>query len=293
MNTNSRTVNTNSEAQQPRLSEELNVRWELWNGDYKDILSPLRADSCDLILTDIPYNISRETSFANMSPEGPQRLGVSMQFGKWDTKELDLQEMSQKFFRVLKPHGTAIVFYDLWKTSHLAEAMREAGFSMLRWVIWEKTNPVPLNMRSTYMSNSREIAVSAAKKGKPTFHGSYHNGVYSLPIPRETRIHPTQKPKDLFSQLVKMHSNEDDLVVDPFCGSGTSAVAALMNGRRFYGGDINADYCKAARDRIENAFPDAKGRTLTLLSGQNSEEEERCEDTEDNGEEEAPLSLWR
>ena len=112
-------------------------------------------------------------------------------------------------------------------------------------------------MKSTYLSNSREIAVVGVKGGKPTFNAKYHKGtyhhkgVYLKPIPRHNgnRIHPTQKPLDLFAELIRVHSNSNDLVIDPFLGSGTTAVAAVESGRRFFGGDIDPKYVKAARKR--------------------------------------------
>ena len=213
----------------------------------------LRAGSVDLVLTDPPYTISRKTGFSQVRT-GVKRFAVSMEFGAWDAQQIDLDALAEGMFRVLRLGGTAIVWYDLWKLSHLSEALERAGFAMLRVLIWQKTNPVPLNMQATYLSNSREIAVVAVKGGKPTFHGSYHNGVYPYPIPRHNgnRIHPTQKPLDLFVKLVEQHSDPGDLVIDPFLGSGTTALACLKAGRRFYGCDIDPHYIAQARKRIDD-----------------------------------------
>lgn len=65
------------------------------------------------------------------------------------------------------------------------------------------------------------------------------------------RIHPTQKPLDLFTELVGVHSRPGDLVVDPFLGSGTTAVAAVESERKFYGGDIDHHYVQEARRRVQ------------------------------------------
>ncbi len=115
--------------------------------------------------------------------------------------------------------------------------MESAGFKMVRLVIWQKTNPVPLNMRATYLSNSREMAVTGVKVGKR------HNG---------NRMHPTQKPLLLFEDLVQKHSNTGDLVVDPFLGSGTTGAAAVRNARRFSGCDLDNNYVKIARERMKS-----------------------------------------
>ncbi|MBC6436549.1 MAG: site-specific DNA-methyltransferase [Rhodobacteraceae bacterium] len=214
-------------------------------------MKEIDAKSVDLVLTDPPYVISRSTGFAKVK-NGLDRFAVSMDFGQWDHEEIEIDTFCAEAFRVLRTGGTAIIWYDLWKITLLETALREAGFKMVRLIIWEKTNPVPLNQCATYLSNSREVAVSAVKGGKPTFNGKYDNGIYKLPIPRHggKREHPTQKPIDLFSNLVAKHSNPGDLVIDPFLGSGTTAVAALEQNRRFKGCDINPDYVAVARRRV-------------------------------------------
>lgn len=233
--------------EEPQATEAL-----IKQGDFRDLLGGVTPGAADLILTDPPYAISRPTGFANVGENSVERFAVSMDFGGWDHSAIDLNALSQGMFAALRRGGTAIVWYDLWKISNLSEAMTAAGFKMLRLLIWEKTNPVPLNMRSTYLSNSREIAVAGVKGGKPTFHAEYHKGVYQYPIPRHNgnRIHPTQKPLDLFTELVGVHSNPGDLIVDPFLGSGTTAVAAVESGRKFYGGDIDRHYVEESRRRV-------------------------------------------
>ena len=180
----------------PRIKEDLNCHIEECGFDA--FLDTLDAGSVDLALTDPPYTISRKTGFKSVKA-GVKRFAVDMEFGQWDTEQINLNDLACGLFRVLRKGGTAIVWYDVWKQSHLAEAMTAAGFKMLRVLVWQKTNPVPLNMRATYLSNSREIAVMGVKGGKPTFHGSYDTGVYAdidgdvyeHPIPRHNgaRLH--------------------------------------------------------------------------------------------------------
>ena len=226
---------------------------EIVRSDFSDFLLDAKKQGCaDLILTDPPYTISKKTGFASVGKKSVKRFAVSMDFGKWDAQQIDLCKMAQGFYRVLRTGGTAIVWYDLWKLSHLSAAMSDAGFRMLRIIIWEKTNPVPLNMKATYLSNSREIAVVGVKGGKPTFHSQYDNGNYRQPIPRQRggRAHPTQKPLDLFCALIQKHSNKGDLVIDPFLGAGTTALAAKMTDRKFMGCDISAEYTRRAKKRL-------------------------------------------
>ncbi len=221
--------------------------------DYRDFINALPPKSVDLILTDPPYCISKKTGFSEVK-NGEKRFAVSMDFGQWDQIEVNLEDMARTFYAALRRGGTAIVWYDIWKIGKLKDAMDAAGFKMLRLIIWQKTNPVPLNMRATYLSNSREMAISGVKIGKPTFNSKYDSGIYEYPIPRHNgnRLHPTQKPLLLFEDLVCKHSNPGDLVVDPFLGSGTTGVAAVKNSRRFAGCDLDDKYARIASDRIQD-----------------------------------------
>ena len=136
--------------------------------DYKDFMDSLPLGSVDLILTDPPYCISKETGFKGIV-NGEKRFAVSMDFGEWDHVEINLNDMAEVFYKSLRRGGTAIVWYDLWKVVKVKDAMESIGFKMIRQIIWDKTNPVPLNMRATYLSNSREIAVVGVKGGNPLF----------------------------------------------------------------------------------------------------------------------------
>ncbi|MGU9963952.1 MAG: DNA-methyltransferase [Candidatus Halichondribacter symbioticus] len=233
------------------VSVPKNIPKNIYCQDWQVFMDDQPKGSVDLILTDPPYAISRETGFSSVK-KGVPRFAVSMDFGEWDHQKIDLETFAHACYRALRTGGTAIIWYDVWKITDVETALRNAGFKMLRLIIWQKTNPVPLNQSATYLSNSREVAVVGVKGGKPTFHGRYDNGVYETPIPRHggQKLHPTQKPIDLFAKLVLKHSNAGDLVIDPFVGSGTTGVAAVQNNRRFRGCDIDATYAKAADARV-------------------------------------------
>ena len=240
--------------------------------DYRELLRKyVSPESTHLILTDPPYAISRKTGFTNGNPK-VKKLAVSMDFGKWDHSEIDLDDLAKSAYAALRKGGTFIIWYDLWKITHVKDALENAGFRMIRAIIWQKTNPVPLNSKKTYLTNSREIALVGVKGSNPTFHSAYDNGIYTTPIsdddaihrdivyeepiPRHNgqRIHPTQKPLTMFSEIVRKHSNEGELICDPFLGSGTTAMAALQNNRHFIGGDIEQKYVNLAQDRIKKEF---------------------------------------
>jgi site-specific DNA-methyltransferase (adenine-specific) len=129
--------------------------------------------------------------------------------------------------------------------------MKTAKFKQLRFLEWVKTNPVPINSKLNYLTNSREIALSGVKRSKPTFNSKYDNGIYKYPIYHgKDRFHPTQKSLPLFEELVQKHSSEGALVLDCFAGSATTALAARNTGRNFIGCEMNEEYYNKSKERL-------------------------------------------
>ena len=183
-----------------------------------------------------------------------KKYAVQTDFGDWDAQfSLEkLQSFVSEFYRVLKKGGTAIIFFDLWKISDLKSMYDSAKFKQVRFIEWIKTNPQPRNSNVNYLTNSREIALLAVKGGKPTFNSKYDNGIYQYPLySGKDRFHPTQKSLLLFEDLIHKHSNEGDLILDPFLGSGTTAVAAKSTNRNFIGCEIDKTFFEKSVERIE------------------------------------------
>ena len=238
--------------------------------DGLDYLRSLKSNSIDLVLTDPPYQISRETGMQHARDNGlgNAKFHIQTKFGEWDEgfEVAQLEPFIKETYKKKKKGGTLICFYDIWKTSFLAQIFKDCKFKQLRFIEWLKTNPVPINSKINYLTNSREIALTAVKGGKPTFHSSYDNGVYREAIYQgkkkkignityKERCHPTQKSINLFESLIKKHSNPGDLVIDPFLGSGTTLIAALNVGRDFSGCEIDIDYYNKMLERLKIFYP--------------------------------------
>ena len=173
------------------------------------------------------------------------KYSVQTEYGDWDTKftmEI-LDEFISGYYKKLRKGGTLIIFFDIWKITPLKEIMEKYKFKQIRFIEWVKTNPQPLNSSTNYLTNCREIALLAVKSGKPTFNSKYDNGIYNYPLQGgKNRFHPTQKSLHLFEDLIKKHSNEGDIVLDTFLGSGTTAVACKNTGRICKGCEISKEY---------------------------------------------------
>ena len=239
--------------------------------DGLEFLKSLDTGTVDLILTDPPYQISKESGMqkAKENKRGLKKFRVQTKFGEWDESfgVNDLEPFVKEMYRVLKPSGTLICFYDLWKLSFLARLFEDNKFKQLRFIEWIKTNPVPVNSKLNYLTNSREIALTAVKKSKPTFNSEYDNGIYKYPIYQgatktldngteiKERCHPTQKSVPLFETLINKHSQPGDLVIDPFLGSGTTFIAARNCERAFRGAELSKEYYDLCLKRIECFYP--------------------------------------
>ena len=227
----------------------------LTNQSCFDFLKTTPDKSVDLVLIDPPYEVSRDTNFQSGEPKGDNtdRFRVSMDFGEWDNNFTGLDLVIKECYRILKDGGTLICFYDLWKLTALKDYFELANFKQLRFIEWVKTNPVPLNSKTNYLTNSREIAVVGVKKGKPTFNSEYDNGIYNYPICHDKgRFHPTQKPVALLEDLILKHSHKNDTVLDCFAGSGSTAVVAHNTGRNFIGCEVSKEYFDKTLERFRN-----------------------------------------
>jgi site-specific DNA-methyltransferase (adenine-specific) len=184
-----------------------------------------------------------------------KKYAVKTNYGEWDSEFTmeQLELFTKHFYRILKPSGTCIMFFDLWKITNLKEMLETEKFKQIRLVEWIKTNPQPINSSVNYLTNCREIALLGIKKSKPTFNSKYDKGIYHYPLQGgKNRFHPTQKSLPLFEELMKKHSNEGDTVLDCFAGSATTAIAAQNTDRNFIGCEMNEEYFNKSIERIKN-----------------------------------------
>ena len=228
-----------------------------------ELLSTIENNSVHLVLTDPPYIISRKSgmqSYKDSLEKGGKvdekfgkKYAITTEFGEWDSSFTidDLEKAINEFYRILRPGGSCIIFFDVWKIETLTNLLSK--FSKHRFVEWIKTNPMPVNQYATYLSNAREIAISCVKGGKATFNSKYDNGIYDYPIyGGKDRFHPTQKSLPMFEELIKKHSNEGDTIVDPYAGSGTTALAAKNTNRLYLCCEPSDEYFQRGYNRVNN-----------------------------------------
>jgi site-specific DNA-methyltransferase (adenine-specific) len=214
-------------------------------------LKSISNNSIDLILTDPPYIISRKSNFTKNS-ENIKFNKISIDFGEWDKEPIDMDLLFSEYKRVLKPGGTLVIFYDIWKCDQLKEAAESVGLKQPRVCQWFKNNPTPINSKINYLSNAVEFFFTFTKGKNPTFNSQYDKGIYNYPLchGKERTIHPTQKPLELFKEIILKHSNPGDLVLDTFAGVGTTAVACKHLERQYIVVERDLDYVEMIQNRL-------------------------------------------
>lgn len=224
---------------------------DLLHGDCLELMKDIPVGSVDAIITDPPYNISRDNNFHTMG-----RAGID--FGEWD-KGFDLTSWITVAEPLLKKGGNIVIFNDWKNMSYIVEELERNGFVIKDLIRWKKTNAMPRNRDRRFITDY-EVAVWAVKKGgKWTFNRL--SDTYEIPeimgglTPKSEKLnggHKTQKPVYVMEWLLERLTNDEDVIMDPFMGSGTTGDACLNTNRNFIGMELDEDYFSIAKERIEN-----------------------------------------
>ena len=229
----------------------MSKRYKLFLGDCLEILPKINNGKkpwCDAIITDIPYNISRKNNFETMSRSG-------IDFGRWD-HDFSCSNLAT-LSGYLKENGSCFVFHSFEQYSEVKEVLEKSGLIVKDRVIWEKSNPMPRNRDRRYISNCELSSWYTFPKAKWTFNRQdekYQKMIFKFPINSGKRYHTTQKSLKLMEEIIKIHTNENDIVLDPFMGSGTTGVACMNLNRKFIGIEKEEKYFNIAKERIEKVY---------------------------------------
>lgn len=208
----------------------------------------------DHIITDPPYNISKDNNFSTMKKP---RIGVD--FGNWDRGKFDLYSWVPEYAKLVNRNGSMIIFCSYRYISYIIDVLesKETGMVVKDILVWQKTNPMPRNTNRRYVQDM-EFAIWAVKKNAKWVFNKPNDKPYlraifttSLVSGNEKLGHPTQKNLKLMEDIISVHTNPGDLVLDPFMGSGSTGVAALKNGRKFIGVELEKEYFEMAKKRLE------------------------------------------
>jgi len=242
----------------------------LMHADSLAFMDTLPDESLDCIWTDPPYLLS------NGGVTCVNGRMVRVDKGEWDRSQGIEADHAfnrlwiSKCFRLLRPSGTIWITGTTHVYLSVGMALLQEGFRILNDIVWEKPNPPP-NLACRCFTHSTETVLWAAKgaKGKRnayTFNydemkrendGRQMKNVWRFAAPRSDEKsngkHPTQKPLALIERCLRASTNVGDVVFDPFCGSGSTGVAALRLGRTFIGCELDAEFASLAAQRLSAA----------------------------------------
>jgi site-specific DNA-methyltransferase (adenine-specific) len=238
-------------------------------GDSFRVLPRLPEKSVDVIFADPPYFLSN----GGVSCHSGRQVIVDK--GQWDKGMSASEKLAwnrrwlRRCRRVLKDNGTIWISGTFHNIYSIGVALELEGYSIINNITWVKPNPAP-NLACRCFTNSTETVLWARKQLTPKKKGKHYfdyglmkqeNGgkqmkdVWVLPLPRKAEKefghHPTQKPLSLLTRIVEASTKPGDLVLDPFCGSGTTGVACVKLNRQFIGVDISEAYLAIAKNRLQ------------------------------------------
>jgi len=248
-----------------------NLHSKIIKGDSLKELKKIPDETFDLIFADPPYNLQLQNSLIR-----PDRSKVDAVNDKWDqfesfkTYDEFTNEWLSECKRILKKNGSIWVIGSYHNIFRVGKIIQDLGFWILNDVIWNKNNPMP-NFRGTRFTNAHETLIWASKNKKSKYTFNYQSmkcfnddlqmrSTWNLPIcngkerlkNNGIKVHSTQKPEALLHRIILASSNKDDFILDPFLGSGTTAVVSKKLGRNYYGIEKEKKYFRAAAKRIRN-----------------------------------------
>lgn len=217
--------------------------------DCMDILKELPDKCIDLVLTDPPYIMNNHGGIVHTGSF--KRKLTNEKHIDFICQDFDYLSVFKEFIRICKKLNI-FIFCSNAQLSRTMRFFEDLGYSVT-CLVWDKPNPIPL-CNGKYVSNL-EFIVHIKEKGAYwnndlTVKEKSKSFRYNMP---NNRIHPTQKPISLITHLLKIASNENDLILDCFSGSGTTAVACHNLKRRFICIERDIDYYKASVERLKNA----------------------------------------
>lgn len=208
----------------------LNSRNVIHQGDCISVMRSMPARSVDFILTDPPYLVRYR------SRDG--RRIINDDNADW------LEPAAREMFRVLKPDSLCVSFYGWTQTDRFISAWRAAGFRIVGHIVFRKKYA----SSARFVSYTHESAYVLAK-GRPALPANPPADVIDFPY-TGNRLHPTQKPVAILKPLIQALCPAGGIVLDPFCGSGSTLVAACEAERAYLGIELDLTYHQIAERRL-------------------------------------------
>jgi modification methylase len=263
-------------ARAPRVSSKAIESGRVLIGDCVAEMAKLPAQSVDLVFADPPYNLQLQGDLKRPDDSRVDAVDDAWdKFASFSAYDDFTRAWLAACRRVMKPTATLWVIGSYHNIFRVGAILQDLRFWILNDVVWRKSNPMP-NFRGRRFTNAHETLIWAAREpGGKGYTFNYEalkagndgvqmrsdwtialcTGEERLKAGNGKKLHPTQKPEALLARVILASSRPDDLVLDPFCGTGTTGAVAKRLGRRFIGVERERTYAAAAQARMAAVVP--------------------------------------
>ena len=223
---------------------------KLINGNCLDTLKNIPNESIDLIVTDPPYPTTSRGNAGNSG--GMLQKDINKKGRVFTHNNINCKEYAPEFYRLLKDGSHCYVMTNHINLIDMLNTFTDVGFHFIKSLIWNKGNKI---MGQYYMSQYEYILFFRKGKGKK-INNCGTSDILSISNKKTKdkdgkNIHDTEKPIELMEVLVNNSSQENELIIDPFMGVGSTGVACIKNNRNFIGIEIDENYFNIAKSRLE------------------------------------------
>ena len=223
---------------------------KLINGNCLDTLKNIPNESIDLIVTDPPYPTTSRGNAGNSG--GMLQKDINKKGKVFTYNNINCKEYAPEFYRLLKDGSHCYVMTNHINLIDMLNTFTNVGFHFIKSLIWNKGNKI---MGQYYMSQYEYILFFRKGRGKK-INNCGTSDILSIPNKKTKdkggkNIHDTEKPIELMEVLVNNSSQENELVLDPFMGVGSTGLACIKNNRNFIGIEIDENYLNIAKSRLE------------------------------------------
>lgn len=230
--------------------KQRNVKYHIYNKDCLDVLKNIPNESIDLIATDPPYPTTSRGSAGNSG--GMLQKDINKKGKVFTYNNINCKEYAPEFYIVLKDGSHCYVMTNHINLIDMLNTFTNVGFHFIKSLIWDKGNKI---MGQYYMSQFEYILFFRKGKGK-RINNCSTSDILSVPNKKTKdengkNIHDTEKPIGLMEILINNSSQENELILDPFLGVGSTGIASIKNNRNFLGIEIDENYFNIAKSRLE------------------------------------------
>jgi len=226
---------------------------KLYNDDCLKVFSTIPDNSIDLITTDPPY---RMTPRGNTGTTGGMLLKEINKKGKvFENNNIDISQWLPECFRVLKESSHIYIMTNHINLHKYLNTIQNIGFHFIKSLIWNKGNKI----MSPYYMSQFEYILFCRKGFAKKINNCGTSDIINIPNKKQKKdgknLHDTEKPIELMRILIENSSNENDVILDPFMGIGSTGLACKNLNRQFIGIELDQEYFKIAKERIESTNP--------------------------------------